>query len=235
MLRFLLLFLLISSPLRADEPKPDVAPLISEKGKLLFEADFDAPEIPEQWVPLHGTQWRIVDGTLRGEGSTPEYQEKMIAKGDKRHRGPSPTSRLTVGIQDGILLFRFKMSGPLNEAHFGFDDGGGGTGHVGRFIVSTESGLQIQKDKNFKVKGDRNETLVSGDFNLKPDIWYWMMLEVVGDRMVAQVSGGPVLKAEHPRLGLRKGQINLPNRGDGGVIFYDQVRVWKAAPKKADR
>ena len=54
-----------------------------------------------------------------------------------------------------------------------------------------------------------------------------MMLEILGDQMAAQLSGAPVLKARHPRVGIHRDQVNLPTRG-GGVILYDNVRVWKA-------
>ena len=57
-----------------------------------------------------------------------------------------------------------------------------------------------------------------------------MMLEIVGDEMVAQVSGAPVLRAKHPRLNIPKDQINLPTRG-GGVVLYDNVKVWDAVKK----
>ena len=80
-----------------------------------------------------------------------------------------------------------------------------------------------------KLKDDKDQTLVTSEFKLKPDVWHWMMLEIFGDQMAAQVSGGPVLKARHPRIDVPKDQINLPTRG-GGIIFYDDVRVWKALP-----
>ena len=48
----------------------------------------------------------------------------------------------------------------------------------------------MQIDKNAKLKADMDKTLVTSNFNLKPDIWCWMMLEIVGNQMVAQVSGG---------------------------------------------
>ena len=212
----------------AEETKPDVAPVISRPGDLIFADDFDKAEIRSEWVPLHGTRWAIVDGTLRGQPSTKEYQQEQTAKGNKRHSGGTPSSRLMVRTDDGILLFRFKLTDGLKGAHFGFNDGTfkSGTGHVCRLTATTHQGLTLQKDKNAKLKGDNDETLITSDFNLKPDTWYWMMLEVVGDQMVAQVSGGPVLRARHARIDRPKGQINLPTRG-GGIIFYDHVRVWK--------
>ncbi len=216
----------------ANEPKPDVSPLISQTGELVFEDDFDSSEFKPEWVGLHGTRWSVVDGALRGEPSTEEYQQKQIAKNNRAHSGKSPSSRLMVGVDDCVVLFRFKMAENLAGAHFGFNDGKTGTQHVGRFTVTTKTGMTLQKDKNPKIKGDKDETLVTNEFNVEADTWYWMMLEVVGEEMVAQVSGGPVLKAQHPRLGIYKGQINLPTRG-GGVIYFDHVRVWKAIPQTA--
>lgn len=217
--------------LSAGESEPDVIPVISRPGALVFKDDFGKGKIGPEWKPLHGTRWKIVEGTLRGEPSTKEYQQAQIAKGNKSHSGRTPSSRLLVPADNCIMLFRFKLTDGLSGAHFGFNDGSfkTGTGHVCRFTVSTRKGLTLQKDKNAKLKADMDKTLATSNFNLKPDIWYWMMLEIVGNQMAAQVSGGAVLKAHHARIDIPKDQINLPTRG-GGIIFYDHVRVWKALP-----
>ena len=219
------------SILGADEARPDLTPVISQPGQLVFKDDFGGAKIGPEWKPLHGTRWKIVDGALRGEPSTKEYQQEQIDRGNKSHSGRTPSSRLMVKGDDCIMLFRFKLTEGLSGAHFGFNDGSfkTGTGHVCRFTVSTRKGLTLQKDKNVKLKGDMDKTLATSKFNLKPDTWCWMMLEIVGNQMAAQVSGGPVLRAHHARIDILKDQINLPTRG-GGVIFYDHVRVWKALP-----
>ncbi len=216
----------------ADEPKPDVSPVLSQRGELIFADDFEAEQIRTEWVALHGTRWSVVDGTLKGEPSPQEYRQKQIAKGNKRHSGGTPSSRLVVPVDDCILQFRFRLTEGLKGAHFGFNDGTfkTGTGHVCRFTVSTNHGLSLQKDRNAKLEQDVDEVLATSSHNLQADKWYWMMLEVVGGQMAAQVSGSPVLKASHPRIDIRKDQINLPTRG-GGVILYDNVRVWKALPR----
>ncbi|MDG2214154.1 MAG: hypothetical protein P8M70_10010, partial [Verrucomicrobiota bacterium] len=225
------LLLVAGGVLGSDEEKPDLAPLISQSGELIFKDDFEKKKIRPEWKSLHGTHWEIVEGTLRGEPSTKEYQQEQVAKGNKIHSGRTPSSRLMVSADDCIMLFRFKLAEGLSGAHFGFNDGSfkTGTGHVCRFTVSNRKGLTLQKDKNAKLKGDTDKTLVTSKFNLKADTWYWMMLEIVGEQMAAQVSGGPVLKAQHARIDIPKDQINLPTRG-GGVIHYDHVRVWKALP-----
>tara|TARA_R110000850_G_scaffold96999_12_gene202677 strand:+ start:4174 stop:4878 length:705 start_codon:yes stop_codon:yes gene_type:complete len=223
------LLLLITSPL-AGEETPDVSPAISQPGELLFSSDFDGDTIPSEWVPLHGTQWSIVDGALQGQPSTREFQERRIADGNKSHSGGTPSSRLMVEVDDCIMLLRFKYSDGLKGAHFGFNDGSfaTGTGHVCRFITSVTE-LALQADQNAKVDDDADEIIATSEFTIEPDTWYWMMLEVVGDQFAAQISGSPMLKARHPRVDTPKDQINLPTRG-GGSIYYDHVRVWNAEP-----
>ena len=213
--------------------RPGLVPQIAECTDLLFEADFSEGGVPEEWTPLHGTQWSVVEGTLQGRPSTKEFQQKRVASGNSSHSGKTPSSRLLVPVDDCVMLFQFKLTDGLSGAHFGFNDGSfkTGTGHVCRFTVSTRKGLSLAKDRNVTIDGDEDETLVADTFNVKPDTWYWMMLEVIGDEMVAQVSGAPVLRAKHPRFNIPKDQINLPTRG-GGVVLYDNVKVWNAVQKK---
>ena len=213
-------------------PPPDVVPQIAECTNLLFEADFAEGEVPEEWVPLHGTQWSVVEGSLQGRPSTNEFQQKRIESGNSSHSGKTPSSRLIVPVDDCVMLFQFKLTDGLSGAHFGFNDGSfkTGTGHVCRFTVSTRKGQSLVKDRNVTLDGDKDETLVTDSLNVKADTWYWMMLEIVGDEMVAQVSGGPILRAKHPRFDIPKDQINLPTRG-GGVVLYDNVKVWDAVKR----
>ena len=212
-----------------SSPQPDVVPQIAECTNLLFDADFSEGGVPGQWMPLHGTQWGVVEGVLQGRPSTTEFQHKRIAAGNASHSGKTPSSRLLVPVDDCVMLFRFKLVDGLSGVHFGFNDGSfkSGTGHVCRFTASTRKGQSLVKDRNVTVYGDEDETLVTDSFNVKADTWYWMMLEIVGDKMGAQVSGGPILRAKHPRFDIPKDQINLPTRG-GGVVLYDDVRVWNA-------
>ena len=214
-------------------PQPDVVPQIAECTNLLFDADFSEGGVPEEWIPLHGTQWTVVEGVLQGRPSTNEFQQKRVAAGNTSHSGKTPSSRLLVPVDDCVMLFQFKLTDGLSGAHFGFNDGSfkTGTGHVCRFTVSTRKGQSLVKDRNVTVDGDKDETLVTDSLNVKADTWHWMMLEIVGNEMVAQVSGGPILRAKNPRFNIPKDQINLPTRG-GGVVLYDNVRIWTAVRKK---
>ena len=50
--------------LSADEAKPDVTPVISRPGALVFKDDFGKEKIGPEWQSLHGTRWKIIEGTL---------------------------------------------------------------------------------------------------------------------------------------------------------------------------
>ena len=52
--------------------------------QFAFEADFSGG-VPEEWTPLHGTQWSVVEGTLQGQPSTKEFQQKRVASGNSSH------------------------------------------------------------------------------------------------------------------------------------------------------
>ena len=223
----------VSSDGGISSPQPDVVPQIAKCTNLRFDANFSDGHVPEEWTPLHGTQWTVVEGVLQGRPSTNEFQQKRVAAGNSSHSGKTPSSRLLVPVDDCVMLFQFKLTDGLSGAHFGFNDGSfkTGTGHVCRFTVSTRKGQSLVKDRNVTVDGDKDETLVIDSFDIKADTWYWMMLEIVGDEMVAQVSGGPILRAKNPRFNIPKDQINLPTRG-GGVVLYDNVRIWNAVRKK---
>ncbi|MFL2861776.1 MAG: hypothetical protein ACJ0BJ_04225 [Pirellulales bacterium] len=67
-----------------SSPQPDVVPQIAECTNLLFDADFSEGGVPEEWIPLHGTQWAVVEGVLQGRPSTNEFQQKRVAAGNSQ-------------------------------------------------------------------------------------------------------------------------------------------------------
>ena len=97
---------------------PDVVPQVAECAELLFETDFSDGNVPEQWIPLHGTQWSVVEGSLEGRPSTKAFQAKRIAAGNTSHSGKTPSSRLLVPVDDCVLLFRFQLVDGLSGVHF---------------------------------------------------------------------------------------------------------------------
>ncbi len=205
-------------------------PLISSKGTLLFEDTFDSGEAKPEWKALHGTRWKVEGGAYKGIPSTKEFQASR-----DNHTGATPSMTLHVPARECILEMSVKISGKLNAAHVGFNEGttANTTGHIFRVILGTETGTALQKDRNSQKEGDRDQIIETSDWKPKRDQWFTVMLETQGDEVVVQVDGGPTLVAKNPRLDVPKAWGNFKARGKEGSLQYDNVRLWEALPKPA--
>ena len=202
-------------------------PVHSRKGRLLFEDDFNSGSAKSEWASLHGTRWSVEKGIYKGIPSTKEFQASR-----EHHKGTTPSMRLNVAARDCILEMSFKISGKLDAAHIGFNNSStaAGTGHVFRLIPSITKGTAIQKDRHSQIKGDEDVLIVSSDWTIERDQWYTVLVEAIGDRVVAQIKGGPTLEAKHWRFDVTKTSVNLKARGKEGAIHYDSVKIWEALP-----
>jgi hypothetical protein len=140
--------------------------------------------------------------------------------------------RLNVPARDCILQIDFKITGDLTAAHIGFNNSttAAGTGHVVRLIPSTNKGTILQKDRHSQIEGDKDEALDQSEWEIEKDQWYTVMIEAIGDRVVARMDGLPPLAAKHWRFDVTKTSINLKARGKKGAIYYDNVKLWEAIP-----
>ena len=207
--------------------KEIIKPIISRKGKLLFEDSFSESEPRSEWRVLHGTRWKIEDGVYRGIPSTKEFQDSHTS-----HKGTTPSMLLNVKARDVILEMSVKISGELNSAHLGYNEGPTQTtsGHVFRLILDVEKGTFLQKDRHSQIKGDEHVILDQSDWKPNRDEWITVLIETQGEEVVAQVVDGPTLKMKSPRLNVTKRSGNLKARGGEGAIAYDNVRIWEALP-----
>ena len=208
--------------------QPLIMPVLMKRGELVFTDSFKESTLRPEWTPLHQTRWNVANGMLHGIPATEEFQKSRT-----KHNGGTPSSMLVVPVKDCIFQMSFKLTGKMNGAHFGFNDGTfqSGTGHVGRVTFHKRDGISLIKDKNTKLENDQVEILTSDPFKIKSDQWYTFVLEVKGEQMVVQLKDGPTLRARHERFLAPKSWFNLPTRG-GGEIFYDDVRIW--APLKEE-
>lgn len=202
-------------------------PLISMKGELLFEDLFENSEPKPEWRALHGTRWSVEDGSYLGIPSTKEFQASR-----DNHTGATPSMTLRAGARECILEMSFMISGGLNAAHIGFNEGSTAdtTGHIFRLILGTDAGTALRKDRNSQQKGDKDQILQQSEWNIERDRWYRVMLETQGMEVVAQIEGGPTFLMRNARLDVPKASLNLKARGKEGSIRYDNVRLWKALP-----
>ncbi len=202
-------------------------PALARKGSLLFADDFSSGSAKPEWAALHGTQWEVEDGYYKGMSSTPEFQASR-----EHHKGTTPSMRLNVPARDCILQIDFKITGGLTAAHIGFNNSttAEGTGHIVRLIPSTNKGTLLQKDRHSQIEGDKDETLDHSEWEIEKDQWYTVLIEAIGDRVVARMDGLPPLVAKHWRFDVTKTSVNLKARGQTGAIYYDNVKLWEAIP-----
>ena len=205
----------------------DIKPIISKKGKLLFEDTFTESEPRPEWRILHGTRWKLENGTYKGIPSTKEFQANH-----SHHAGTTPSMLLNVPCRDCIIEMSVKISGELDSAHLGYNEGPTQTtsGHIFRLILDVEKGTFLQKDRHSQVKGDKNVILKESDWKPKRDEWITVLIETQGEEVAAQVVGGPTLKMKSPRFNVTKRSGNFKARGGEGAITYDNVRIWEALP-----
>lgn len=207
-------------------------PLISTKGELLFEDRFEGDEAKPEWRSLHGTRWSIDKGSYQGIPSTKAFQASR-----DNHTGSTPSMTLHVPARECILEMSVMISGDLNAAHIGFNEGttADTTGHIFRLILGVDTGVALQKDRNSQLKEDKDQILAQAGWNIKRDQWYTVMLETRGSEAVAQIEGGPTLIVRNPRLDVPKAWGNFKARGKEGSIHYDNVRLWEALPLEKTR
>ena len=201
----------------------EIEPLISKKGKLLFEDSFENSKPRPEWKALHGTQWKVTNGVFRGIPSTKEFQASRT-----NHTGATPSMMLEVAARDCILKMSVKISGDLDAAHIGFNEGSTQTtsGHIFRLILDVNKGIDLQKDRHSQIEGDKNVIMDHSDWKPKRDQWITVLIETKGEEVVAQIENGPTLIMKAPRLNVPKASGNLKARGGEGSISYDNVSIW---------
>ena len=206
----------------------EITPLISKKGKLLFEDDFEGTEARSEWRrPLHGTQWEISKGVFKGIPSTKEFQASRA-----HHTGKTPSMLLKVGARDCIIQISVKISRGLDAAHIGFNEGPTQTtsGHIFRLILDVNKGVFLRKDRNSQVSDDKDEILDQSDWKPMRNHWIAVLIETQKEKVVAQIVDGPTLEMQSSRFNVSKASANLKARGEEGAIEYDNVKIWEALP-----
>ena len=80
---FSLVLLALSPAARLNAAPPEHKPELFQSTKLIYADSFDGTLNPDFWEVRQSSTWVIKDGVLTGSQSSKEFQEKMIAKGDK--------------------------------------------------------------------------------------------------------------------------------------------------------
>lgn len=242
------LILLASTALAADRPEVPSEP-IARKTEILFQDDFnDRTDLGDQWKVAIPT-FTIEDDALKGrqtrQADVPASDGKPAAKAHQAVIGLDHLPN-----QDTIVELRFKFAG-ANGLSVQYDDKKYTGSHAGHICVCrvTPKGVLVADRKEGSMRNDifamtdpaqkaERATLLKGrdaTFPLaldKPEDWHSLTVEVAGDQMRASVDGKPVAYLKSPGIAhATKSRIAFccQGKGDG---FFDDVKVWNAAPVK---
>ncbi len=202
------LLALATSTLAADavtEPKT----LLTERGKILFSDDLQ--ESPgEGWKASKG-KWEAVDGTLRG----------AEVAADKH----GAVNRRTLAFGDAVLQFSFRLDGAkgislsINKAK----------GHQCRVSINP-AGFTVQKDDSDHEGPDTRVLLQKVTTPIKPGEWHTLVIELLGQEMLASLDGEKVGFGAHAVIAEPKANLGFTVAGQ--TASFKNLRVWEAQPNK---
>ena len=87
--------------------------------RLVYEDNFDSGKLNTNfWEIRQSSTWVIKDGALHGSQSTKEFQEKMIAKGDRAHAGFKPVIFLKQVPESFVCAMRVRYDAKAYQKGF---------------------------------------------------------------------------------------------------------------------
>jgi 3-keto-disaccharide hydrolase len=190
-----------------DSPTPEMKPLMTMRGKLLFSDDFSSGPVARNWKAGKG-QWDIVDGALKG----------VELPADKH----AANVRHAMDYHNGIFQFSFRLDGAKMTA-FMFNNK---DGHVGRVTI-TPAGFTVRRDKPNAKSQEQAAVLATVNMPFKAGQWYTMLVEVEGGRILARIDDSHFGFGEHKGIDVDKKDFGMPV---GGEASFDNIRVWEALP-----
>lgn len=115
---FSLVLLALSPAARLNAAPPEHKPELFQSTKLIYADSFDGTLNPDFWEVRQSSTWVIKDGVLTGSQSSKEFQEKMIAKGDKAHAGFKPVIWLKKVPENFVCTLRVRYDGEAYKKGF---------------------------------------------------------------------------------------------------------------------
>lgn len=207
------LTIVLTSSLRAENP--DEKPELFQSTRLVYEDKFDGPLNPDFWEVRQSTTWEVKEGILTGSQSSKEFQEKMIAKGDKAHAGLKPVIWLKQVPENFVCAMRLRYNGEAVQPKFPLLD----LGHHVHTIVfgGKTTTLTIKKDV---------ETLIVEEPLVPINQWVDLVIELKKGSLLLKIDGKKHLfNSDNIDM---TGQQQIDFKGiDFGSCQIDHLRLWE--------
>jgi hypothetical protein len=189
----------------SNEPKT----LLAERGSLLFSDDLNAAPAKE-WRVAKG-KWEAVDGALQGQ-EVPEDKHPAVIRHELK-------------FQNAIFQFSFKLDG-AKQAALSINDA---KEHVCRVMIRPD-GFIVQKDSHDHGASDKAVVFKNVSTPIKAGEWHTLVVEILGQEMLASIDGDKVGFGENELIGTQKANFGLVISGQTASI--KNLRVWEALPNK---
>jgi hypothetical protein len=207
-----------AAALAAAETRPDLKPLLGERGNVIFAADFNAKDATP-FAAIESAKVEIVDGSLR-----------LVKRAEAKHigvaylwkkEGPPP-------INDFIMQTDFRFDAGDN---FGFEFKRPGKvvhGEPPEFFVTIRHGKDPQKPWICSLVDNCPSTVIATQsFDLKPGQWGRILIEVYKDEVAVQIENGPTLRGTCKLASSPKGSPQISfNSNDEKAVSVDNLTLW---------
>lgn len=203
---------LLHSPLlRAGEVKSE----FFQKLHLVYEDSFDGPLNTEFWEVRQSSTWIIQDGVLSGSQSSKEFQEKMIAKGDRAHAGFKPVIWLKQVPENFVCAMRMRYNAEDYHPKFPLID-------LGHHIHT----LTFGRAQTTLTLGKTSGPLVISEPLLPLNEWADIVIELKKGAILLQINGKKH-RFESAQIDMT-GHAQIDFKGvDFGSCQIDHIRLWK--------
>lgn len=205
-MRWLAPFLIALGTLGALAADVNPLTLMTERGKLVYSSDLNAP-LDSGWKVAKG-DWKVVDGVLNG------------TQLEADHHGA--VARYALGFKDIVIQYDVKL-GTGKATSLSINDA---KGHICR-ISLTPKGFTATKDDHDHEGPNKAVTLGTKALKSDANTWHTVLLELRGPEMLARVDD-QVIVGQNPEIDVEKANFGLTVGGQG--VQFRNLRVWEALP-----
>lgn len=185
--------------------------------RLVYQDSFDHGTTINTnfWEIRQHSTWKIQDGILTGSQSAKEFQEKMIAKGDKAHAGFKPVIWLRQVPENFVCTMRVRYNAKAYHPRFPLLD-------LGHHIHTLTFG---EKQTTLTIK--KNVATVKVEqplFSLNE--WHDVAIELKQGALLLRIDGR-THRFNSPAIDMT-GHAQIDFKGvDFGTCQIDDIKVWE--------
>ncbi|HYR57068.1 MAG TPA: hypothetical protein VEO95_00495 [Chthoniobacteraceae bacterium] len=207
-MKLLALLPLLALPLTLVAADSQPKTLLAERGKVLLSDDLNQAPDGKAWRAAKG-KWEAADGAVRGAELAADNHPGVI-----RHALP---------FKDAVIQYDVKLDG-AKMTTFSINDE---KEHVARVLLMPNA-FRVQKDDHDHDGPDKAVVFGQRAVKLAPGEWHTVVIEIVGDTMLATLDGRNATFGSHELIATQKANIGFTVSGES--ISLRNLRVWEAKP-----